>query len=747
MKSQPFFLVVLSIAIAGPATAQSGNYYPVVETEISSDIVVGVEQSGTITNVAITTVKTSRSSSGTNTTTNTDLAVRNIEETRTRATNPAKRASRPKASGLLGGVVGALGGDYSGLANWGAGFIDHMMEPRYLTNVSRTFLTKDNHETETVTSFSSSWSNQNDFESTVTQNFSTDINKGFISFSVAVRNIGPRSVTIAEPTFHVFFENEAGASILVGSDKAPPGAAFNIQAGATQIFPIKVEGLDFIKLTQQYRATDSVRVHIQDMKIRQADGTLRPIGAVWDEISDQRVRFDYYDGSNRAIQFITVPSAGLPLNEFLDLALASTTRVLNPLGPNESGASLVRRVGARKSDMRAFSEVPLLERPNWRRWLVTAHDTLGTPLDPQAHDRIYPGFSVQLGYYAADQILPSNKYQPVIWQSDRFTLGYNRRIHIPVDLQAGDLIEVTDFKIEGYKIPTVTYQIATVPSQHCATADYGPMFAIGASTHLKTTPFAPTMSSGAFDKCVRLTPTGVQLRDAALSDMVFDRDGKPLPMPEQLGRMIWSVTGLRQLGPKFRHFADLLMENPDASTGSVFVSTNDIDQLLNTLELQYFGPGETIEQALERLLRTDNVFLYAVEGPVRKEESFWLFHRPDLTLRSGYALTNAANVPSTITAELLDDPMGYLHVPICETTGGSFGYGAARPACARPVNMGDRTPLYGFRYKTTAGYLQGDLQWRAAVSGSAATNLRYSTGPQLSARVRVLRYSEQMGTR
>ena len=179
MRAIVVSILLFAATLPAAALAQSGYYFPVLETEISSEIVIGVVQSGTITDVAVTTIKTSRESSGSNTVTNTDVAVRNVEETRTKATNPAKRASRPKASGLLGGIVGAIGGDYSGLSQWGAGFVDHMMEPRDVTNVSKTFLTKNNRETRTVTTSASSWSNQNDFESTVTQNFQADISKGF----------------------------------------------------------------------------------------------------------------------------------------------------------------------------------------------------------------------------------------------------------------------------------------------------------------------------------------------------------------------------------------------------------------------------------------------------------------------------------------------------------------------------------------------------------------------------------------
>lgn len=741
------FLATFAAFVAAPVQAQSSYYFPVLETEISSDIVIGVEQSGTVRNVAVTTIKTTRTSGGTNTTTNTDVAVRNIEETRTKATNPAKRASRPKASGLLGGVVGALGGDYSGLANWGAGFIDHMMEPRYITNVSKTYLTKENHETRTVNTFESSWSNQNEFESTVTQNFSTDINKGFIDFSVAVRNIGPRSVTIADPVFYVFFENQMGMSILKGSDSAPAGVAYNIPAGATQIFQIRLENLDFLALSQQYRNTDSVRVHIQDMKIFQADGTLKPIGSVWDEISDNRVRFDYYDGSGRSIQFIEVPAEGLPLDQFLDLALAGTTHQLNQLGPEDSGASLVKRIGARRSDMREFAEVPALERPSWRRWLVTANDTLGTALDPQAQDRIYPGFSVQLGYYAADQILPSDVYQPVIWQSERVDLAYNDRIHIPVDLRPGDLIELTDFKISGFKIPTVSFGVAAAPAANCAPSGYGPGgfgFQL-ASTHVKTTP-PGTVSAAPLDICIRLTPVSYSMRDAHLSDMIFDKDGNPLPVPAQLGKMIWSAVSVKLLGAKFRHFADVLTETSEEDTAAVYISTNDVDQLIDALQLQLFKPGETLEEAMTRLLGDEDTFLFAVEGQISKADSYWMFYRPDLMLRSGFAVTNSATIPGTLTGELLDDPQGYLHVPICEIPAGfPIVPQSGGPNCAPGAGMLPQRPMEGFRYRTEAGFLQGDVQWRQMSTGHAAIRMPYSIGPQISAHIRVLRYSDDGG--
>ncbi|MEQ8379023.1 hypothetical protein [Parvibaculum sp.] len=742
MRAIVVSILLFAATLPAAALAQSGYYFPVLETEISSEIVIGVVQSGTITDVAVTTIKTSRESSGSNTVTNTDVAVRNVEETRTKATNPAKRASRPKASGLLGGIVGAIGGDYSGLSQWGAGFVDHMMEPRDVTNVSKTFLTKNNRETRTVTTSASSWSNQNDFESTVTQNFQADISKGFIDFSVAVRNMGARSITIAEPTFVVFFESSTGSRQIAGEFRTPPGKTYNISQGATQIFPVHIGGKNFLTLSQQYRGADGVRVHIQDMKVQQADGSLQPIGQVWDNISDSRVRFDYFDGEHRSVQFIEVPDGGLSILQFVDLALSDTTHVFNNLDPEDKAASLVNRVGASRSDMRIFEDVPKLEKLDWRRWLISANDTLGSPVDPKIGDKVFPGYSVQLGYYAADQILPPAVYQPVVWESPRIPIDFNERVAIPVDLMAGDLIEIGDFEIIGYKIPEVSFAAAAAIDERCSRRLNGLMFP-NVSTHTQTRPRQPPQP---FDKCMSIRPQSYRMVDIDPKDMFIGDDGTPLSVPDDLAQLVYSMVALKALALRFRHFADLLTPSQDELPGSVSLQTNNLDQFFNTLMLQLFRPGESATEALNRLAVEELDFLYAVEAPIKKADSWWLFFNPDTRIPPGFALTSSSSVPEAFVGERLYDRTAYRYIPLIEFSSDVY-YGAGSGVPQIHGNF-DTNPLQGFRFSTSDGWLDGGIYWVGPDPSSSARALRvpHSTGPQLTARIRVLRFTEQLAT-
>ena len=747
------FLALLLVIAPATASAQSEYYFPVLETEIDSDVVIGVKRSGTITDVAVTTRKTIRESGGSNSVTNTDLAVRNVEETRTKATNPAKRASRPKASGLLGGVVRAFGGDYSGLGQWGAGFVDHMMEPRFVTNLSKTFHTKDNHETKTVATITSSWSDKTSFESTVTERFEADIAKGFINFSVAVRNLGARSISLAEPTFIVYFDHANGSSEIIGRSVASGNGTFNIPQGGMQVFPVSIEGLDFIDLSRKYRDADAVRVHIQDMKVRGTDGTVVPIGQVWDGISDSRVRFDYFDGTNRSVQFVEVPATGYTMREFLDQALAQTSYGLNDFADDDKAASLVRRIGAKYSDMRPFSTVPEPEKIAWRRWFATAHDRLGTPLDPSVSDKVFPGYSVQLGYYAADQVLPASAYQPIVWESDRVELKLNERLHIPVALQAGDLIEITDFKLEGYEVPHVRFDVSRKPMAECNQAGAGGFGGLsgGMSTHLLTTPGDPP--NGAWDKCLLLTPVSAESKAIDPASMIIGGDGQPADFPQDLARLVWSLGGAMAASGRFIHIGDLL-ENVRAPTnGMARMTTNDMDEAINRLRLQYFRPGDSLDDVFNRAVKEQAAFLYAVEGNVPVEDSYWVFYRPNGPVRQQYARSNVGSVPSSIEAELVDPPGGYVHISVCEQQPGFARYRPMGGRCSfggMPPFGGPMapppSPLAGMRYRANGAFLKGDIQPAGATGEGRALDMPASMGPIFSARVRVLRFNEISGT-
>ena len=125
------FMLCISHAV------QADYHPPKLYSYISSHVEIGVERKGMIETVIthdrsyVNKEEVNKKHSVTETITD------EINSKKEKKTNPDKHKSRPKASGLFGGIVRAFAGDPSGLLDWGGKFVDHMMEPQYLWNVAR----------------------------------------------------------------------------------------------------------------------------------------------------------------------------------------------------------------------------------------------------------------------------------------------------------------------------------------------------------------------------------------------------------------------------------------------------------------------------------------------------------------------------------------------------------------------------------------------------------------------------------
>jgi hypothetical protein len=728
--------IFLFTAPVSAVIAQPVRHLPVLESEIRGNISIGVERSGQLSELVTTQESSSRTTSGSLEVTTTDLKVRNVELTKTKSTNPNKQKSKPKAGGLFGGIARAFTGDYTGLIEWGGAFADHMAEPKFDRTVVKTYHTKDNRETRTVNTSLSKWEDTSSFESTITRQFTTHIDKGFIRFALQLRNLSDRSVTLASPSLVLLFE-EADGSETPFADTVPSTPEFTIPAGGSYVLPVTIKNLDFLELSRRYRNATGILVEVQNFQMR-VDGAFRPVAALHDQYRDSRIRFEYFNGTSRLVRYIQVPAEGIAAEDFIRLALADFNPELADPGPDEHIDSMVRRIGTLRSSQERYDALPAEQRATWARWFLSAHDVTGAPIDPLAQERLHPGYYVQLGYYTAADVAPM-EFKPLIWESRLLSLVPNGRIHIPVDLKAGDIISFEDLVVDDYLVPEITFSLAKA-SQLCP---YSTVWPEPDYTHGATSPpfHVTRITSG----CWRVAPVSASVKSVDPRTLIFGSNGQPEPgVPSELASYMLAQPTIASLSRTFFRVDDIQYVRTGlagAAINPIVMPSEEFDRHRTVLGLQ-FRPGERSSDLIRRELQRSGALMFVVERDTSRTDSHWTFFQPKRTLRpmlaAGGTGPETPDPGTSLKAQLLNNGFSSRVYKLCDGYICDWLKGIPYP---ENITVGPN-PLGGMRFLRPDGTPSRFAPGMARLEGDgSALEVPNSFGPQIKARIRVFRYT------
>ncbi|WP_345550757.1 hypothetical protein [Microbulbifer aestuariivivens] len=641
-------------------------YAPSLSYRISSQVEIGIEKQGRYEKLITNERESSTTNSGSQQNTNSTIISSDTSKVRKKTTNPKKRASRPKASGLLGGVVRAVGGDYSGLVQWGGGFLDHMMEPRYNWDVTETYSTSKNTKTTTSQSITNSWKNTSRLSEVITNELKYDINKGFIQFTVSLTNVGERTIHINRPNFFIHFVHEDGSEVFAGSAKVLSGleSGGTISPNQNYLLQVRAENLDFIDLSDKYRRADGIRIALQDLKVRFGDEQMA-VSEVREQLQDTHVQFDYYDGNRRSTRYLAV-QPGVTLQEFLTLALKNKNYQLGADGSE----ALVREINGLTSSTAIFAELRAeRDRFEWRRWFTSVVDDNGRVFEANRDSKLYPGYSVKLGYFGAKDILPESEYRPVVYRKTNVPLDTEQLYQLELDLAPGDIIEFTNLrfgnnfylnKVDFDLLPASQQEVLNWQQQQAVAqrwgatsggitfSGYGGPAGLSSFDSLvqrirKGEPgsfapaFGPANPSAGFYK---LTPTRVQRVPARPQSLILNQDDS-FNLSKEEALLLLRALQCMGLGKRFVHYrnseaaGDLNFQHATISYNAPSGTQVTLKEMMARLGMLR-RHNESDEDFLRRWLREEQVLQFEVTETVRKPDNFWRFAAPEAQIPSGF---------------------------------------------------------------------------------------------------------------
>ena len=660
-------MIVLLVNTAWSQQNQSDEskkpvYMPLLEASVSGRVEMGVVTSGTQKTVVITTRKQTLGEKRELVNTLKDVKVSEIQETKTKTTNPNKRKSRPKAGGLFGGVARAFAGDYSGLIEFGGHFVDHMMEPNYDVNLSKTYFIKDYKETTVTNEVKSSWEDKSSFETTITEEYTTDINKGFIKLPIRVVNYGDESVSLKPPRFVVSFVYPDGSSEIIGINQPTQHDDFVvIGSGRPHDYVLVLDSLNLLTLTQKYRDAVGITIRMQDVFLR-SGSTQKSITEIQESLHRTHVRLDYFDGRARSVKFFPIKGQGIPIKDFLDLGLSTKVkRFSTEQGEDSLLDRYIVSISGLQSNFNEFSSLATpKDKSEWRRWFISVSDDDGRMFDARLNDLVYPGYSIRIGYYSADQILPFDLYRPIVYEQKNVRFMSNERIHIPFDLREGDVLSLEDVKFEGININTVTFRVSPVNLQTFDQTTRSPQYTmpvVPPSHLLVIGNSSSSIKPEQFTKTYLIEP--LSNRFSTIDEKNILKVPPTSSLDESLQKLMVRIVTLELMKKSFTHVDGIqkLFETGASIEGLSNVIIKAPAANANDL-LQGFYPNESLDSFLNRQLRKAETLNFVIEKNVNKNESYWLFFNPSLGINSG-VITTSETLPNEISGDVMGNFMNF----------------------------------------------------------------------------------------
>ncbi len=645
--------IVLSIAFISCLSGANNIedeivFAPSVSYKIQSVVQIGIEKKGTYKSLITNTKNMDNAKSWSSTNTETKIFEKKIDKTKKKTTNPRKRETKPKAGGLFSGVARAFGGDYTGLLEWGGGFIDHMAEPKYNWDVTEVYNTKDYVKTTVNQSITNSWNDSKKLNEVITKQLNYDINKGFINFSVNIKNIGESSIQITKPSFIVHLEFERGKDFLIGNAKASSDLDDLIIIGPKKsyLLPVRIEGLDFITLSENYLKSTGIRINLQDLKLMY-NNKLHAVSEIKEKLKSSHVQFDYFDGQRRTIRYVKIDKSGEKLKSFYTKALKNKNYQFND-NPKQSDSEkpYILSVSNLDSSYERFDKLDNEEkRFNWRRWFTSVVDDNGQVFDANPDNKVFPGYSVKLGYYGAKDILPPSVYKPVVYQK---TVNINTKEYysIPINLEAGDIIEFNDISIgDTYYLNKIEFELAKSRSKEVFPSfvrgqgfSGSPMASPGFGGRFSSKFHLPTYNDRFIDdNFYKMIPTSAKLAEVD-PKIMFVFDDKNFKLEEDKIRIILQLFQLEELHKLFSIFQDISVIEKENFNKNITINLKNNKNFKTVFEEHYLKlrPGETLKESLLRALSEEKLFRYEVTENIKKDDNHWRFLQKSRTVKASF---------------------------------------------------------------------------------------------------------------
>jgi hypothetical protein len=633
-------VLLIPFLMLAPFSWATDYYPPRLESYITSEVSIGVERKGS-TDVIIRRIeKSGKSSSNTESRKITDSFKEKETTSKKKDKNPEKHKSRPTTSDLIGGVARAFSGDYSGLVDWGGKFAVHMMEPRYLWTVSNVYTTEKENTRYYVSSQEFKQDVSSEFTSQIEEQYTQDLNKGYIEFSVTVVNSGPKSIRIKDPVFVINFvagdgRRYFGRQVL----GATPAQAFFVIPGngGRHIFTVRAKDLDIVALAENYNRSIGIEAIMQNVMVIHGQDAFT-VSEIIEREMENSVRFELYYGSGDVVKFVDLHETRPTVGEFLREHIGNDFVELND--DLSSGSRLDDYIlsikGRRNNASRPLDNTEGEDLIRWKRWFVAVSDQDGQFLPFTVASKLRPGYSLVIGYYGAKDIL-GDGYRPVVFEKKGMPIIEGKPFKLDIPLQVGDQIEISNVEIKELTGSVVRYRVGSTVSPAPHVYSIPPIMDLELSaqraTSLAAEPYA-SIYLGPMSEVTHLQVESIRPKEMSFSDFILLRKASrssfqhELPDEPVLSRL--KVITIKQflsllVNPLHRELND----NPERKR--LLEAIESMKPIINTIslfpqerDLEWIRLAEALDEVVVNKANDETFYSIAIDTPVPAEENFWV---------------------------------------------------------------------------------------------------------------------------
>ncbi|MFT5777709.1 MAG: hypothetical protein ACI837_000657 [Crocinitomicaceae bacterium] len=456
------FFCFLALTYLSPTLliAQDTYYPPKLFIEISSNIQVGAKVEGETKTYINYRIESSNTNTNTAVNSYSNSYIKDVTYERTKKTNEDYYKSRPKASGLFGGIAKAFKGDFSGLADFGGGLIDHVMTPKYKTHETSTYKTVDQYKKFNSNNNTNVAINKQSLIKEITESETVDVNSGFIRFSIRIHNNAQKGVRVKTPQFVLYFRMPDGSREVVSFEDATAGEneVHWLPSNSFKDFEIKVESLNVKRLFTNYIDAEEIELNLNSLEIER-DGTTLFAGEIEEQYEDEGIRIKYSNGTDSKEFYALVGDARPSVEELIRVYLnESQFEYYASTDSSTSIAEAVRKISYSENVLsdQKVDELTGEDLINWRKWLITVYDQNNTIIDFRIGDQLKPGYKIAISYFSAKSLLGKN-YRPVIYSKKNVQMSADGSFSLDVDMKKGDQLIINNVRLNKLYTDKVSY--------------------------------------------------------------------------------------------------------------------------------------------------------------------------------------------------------------------------------------------------------------------------------------------------
>jgi hypothetical protein len=488
-----------------------------------------------------------------------------------------------------------------------------------------------------------------------------------------------------EPEFVIYLILGGGNKVFVGKTSPIMGSndIKTIGVNESVSLPVQVSDLDFTSLIESYQNAVGIEIKLQDLKVMHKGESLA-ISEIKEHFFKEYIQFDYFDGQKRTIRYIKVSQDGISLGDFYAVALKKKSFLVNSNINEINGATpYVLSISNKKSNKELFSNLSSNEsRLQWRRWFSSVIDDNGLVYEPTIDKKVYPGYTLKLGYYGAKDILPAEQYEPVVYEKKDMNLTSGNNISFPLKFEKGDIIKFTNirFSDEVYinkvniSLEKMSQKEVEIENQKAAQIGIkdigGGTFIVSNDINFDAPLHSHHLSKDQQQASIQYNSYRMKVKSASLAvvkpSVFFVTPPKMKPMKEKYAHLLLRSKQVERLSRIFNHYRDI--DYPEKNFNISVLSTNtdlNNEDLFGLILESSKRPNENLDDFLSRMIEEKNILTYEVSESIPEVDNYWSFRFPKNTLYSSNVLLPAdssVNIPSTTTGVVLGD--GYMISPI-----------------------------------------------------------------------------------